>query len=118
MVWPDPKLELRAALSGRPGQSAIFNNAAIQVRLVVKCTSGLGLSQGTGLAESLLKLAQLDWNVPDCSTLSRRQKTLNVAITAHPSRGNLYLLVDGTGVKILGEGEWKIRTHGVDYRRQ
>ena len=79
---------------------------------------GLGLRQATGLAESFLKLAQLDWNVPDYSTLSRRQKTLSVAITARPSRGGLHLLIDSTGVKILGEGEWKIKKHGADYRRQ
>jgi hypothetical protein len=77
-----------------------------------------GLRQAIGLAESLLKLAQLDWNVPDYSTLSRRQKTLSVAITARPSRSGLHLLVDSTSVKVLGEGEWKIRKHGADYPRQ
>ena len=79
---------------------------------------GLGLRQATGLAESLLKLAQLDWNVPDYSTLSRRQKTLSVAITARPIRWGLHLLIDSAGVKILGGGEWKIRKHGADDRRQ
>ena len=70
----------------------------------------LGLRQAIGLAESLLKLAQLDWNVPDYSTLSRRQKTLNVAITARRSRDGLHLLVDSKGVKMLGEGEWKMKS--------
>ena len=56
--------------------------------------------------------------MPDYSILSRRQKTLSVAITARPSQGGLHLLVDSTGVKMLGEGEWKIKKHGVDYRRQ
>ena len=56
--------------------------------------------------------------MPDYSTLSRRQKTLSVAITARPSNGGLHLLVDSTGVKMLGEGEWKIKKHGADYRRQ
>lgn len=66
---------------------------------------GLGLGQATGLVESLLKLARIDWNVPDYSTLSRRQKTLSVAITARPSHSGLHLLVDSTGVKMLGEGK-------------
>ena len=43
---------------------------------------GLGLRQVTGQAESLIKLARLDSGVPDYSTLSRRQKTLSVAIAA------------------------------------
>ncbi len=58
----------------------MFSEAAIQFWLTLKCMFDLGLRQATGLAESLLKLAQLDWKVPDYSTLSRRQKTLNVAI--------------------------------------
>ena len=70
---------------------------------------GLGLRKATGLAESFLKWAQLDWNVPDYSTLSRRQKTLSVAITVRSSLGDLHLLVDSTGVQMLGEGEWKIK---------
>ena len=118
MVWLDPELQWQDVPSGRTGRPAVFSDAAIQFCLTLKCMFGLGLRQATGLAESLLKLAQLDWNVPDYSTLSRRQKTLSVAITARPSRGGLHLLVDSTGVKILGEGEWKIRKHGADYRRQ
>ena len=109
MVWFDPELAWQAAPSGRSGRPAVFSDAAIQFCLTLKCMFGLGMRQATGLAESLLKLAQLDWNVPDYSTLSRRQKTLSVAITARPSRGGLHLLIDSTGVKILGEGEWKIK---------
>ena len=118
MVWLDPELQWQAAPSGRAGRPAVFSDAAIQFCLTLKCMCGLGLRQATGLAESLLKLAQLDWNVPDYSTLSRRQKTLSVAITARSSQGGLHLLVDSTGVKMLGEGEWKIKKHGADYRRQ
>ena len=79
---------------------------------------GRGLRQTTGLAKSPLKLVELDWNVFDYSTLSRRQKTLSVAIKARSSLGSLYLLVDSTGMKMLGAGEWKIRKHGAKYRRQ
>ena len=114
MVWLDPKLQWQASPSGRAGRPELFSDAAIQFCLTLKCMFGLGLKQATGLAESLLELAQLDWNVPDYSTLSRRQKTLSVAITARSSLGGLHLLVDSTGVKMLGEGEWKIRKHGAD----
>lgn len=60
----------------------------------------------------------LDWQAPDYSTMSRREKRLQVQITARPSRGGLHLLVDSTGIKMLGEGEWKTRKHGAEYRRQ
>ena len=71
-----------------------------------------------GMTQSLLKLAGLDWPVPDYSTVSRRQKTLQVAIGAVPTTTGLHLLVDSTGIKMLGEGEWKTKKHGADYRRQ
>jgi hypothetical protein len=56
--------------------------------------------------------------VPDYSTVSRRQKTLQVAIGVTPTTTGLHLLVDSTGIKMLGEGEWKTKKHGADYRRQ
>ena len=93
----------------------MFSDAAIQFCLTLKCMFGLGLRQATGLAESLIKL---DWDVPDYSTLSRRQKTLSVAIAARRSSAALHLLIDCTCVKMLGEGEWKTKKHGADYRRQ
>lgn len=105
MVWVDPEFAWQAAPSGCAGQPAVFSDAAIQFCLTLKFMFGLGLRQTTGLAESLIKLAQLDWNVPDYSTLSRRQRLLCVAITARSSLGGLHLLVDSTGVKMLGEGE-------------
>jgi hypothetical protein len=77
---------MASCVQGRAGRPAVFSDAAIQFCLTLKCMFGSGLRQVIGLAESLLKLAQLDWNVPDCSTLSRRKKTLRVAITAGPSR--------------------------------
>lgn len=95
----------------------MFSDAAIQFCLNLKCMFGLGLRRATGLAESLIKLARLDWRMPDYSTLSRRQKTLSVAIAASRGSVGLYLLIDSTGVKMLGEGEWKTKKHGVDYCR-
>ena len=53
----------------------------------------LPLRQVIGLVESLLKLADLDWPVPDFSTLSRRQKTLSVVIPYKGSAGPLHLLI-------------------------
>jgi hypothetical protein len=118
MVWLDADVQWKAPSSGRAGRPTVFSDAAIHFCLTLKCMFGLGLRPATGLAESVLKFAQLDWNVPDYSTLSRRQKTLSVAITARPSRGGLHLLVDSTGVKMLGEGEWRILKHCADYQRQ
>ena len=69
------------------------------------------------MAGSLIRLAGLDWRVPHYSTLSRRQKSLTVAIPYRPRSGPLHLVIDSTGLKVLGEGEWKVRKHGADKRR-
>ena len=76
------------------------------------------LRQTTGLVASFLRLAGLDWPVPDFSTLSRRQKGLNVAIPYRPSTGALHLLIDCTGIKSEGEGEWFAKKHGPSKPRQ
>ena len=57
------------------------------------------------MTQSLLRLAGLDWPVPDYSTISRRQKTLQVVIGAVTTTTSLHFVVDSTGIKMLGEGE-------------
>jgi hypothetical protein len=56
--------------------------------------------------------------VPDFSTVSRRQKTLRVQWSYRASNTALDLLVDSTSIKFVGEGEWKRKKHGAEYRRQ
>ncbi|PMQ18400.1 hypothetical protein JaAD80_00390 [Janthinobacterium sp. AD80] len=104
--------------SSKRGRSRKYSEAAIQFCLTVMGMFNLALRQAIGLAQSLLKLAGLDWEVPDFSTVSRRQKHLAVMITANTTTSGLHLLVDSTGIKMLGEGEWKTKKHGADYRRQ
>lgn len=118
MIWLDPALKWAAEPTGKRGRNPTFSDAAIQLCLTIKCLFGLALRQATGMVESLLRLANLDWVVPDSSTISRRQKTLEVTIPARQSQGGLHLLVDSTGIKMLGEGEWKTKKHGAEYRRQ
>ncbi|CAN0628112.1 protein of unknown function [Burkholderia multivorans] len=50
--------------------------------------------------------------------ICRRQRDLQAQLSYQPRHGGLDLLVDSTGVKFLGEGEWKTQKHGADYRRQ
>ena len=72
----------------------------------------------TGFVQSLIKLCGLNWTAPDYSTLCRRQKHIDIAISYQKSSGGLNLLVDSTGLKFLGEGEWKRKKHQPEYRRQ
>jgi hypothetical protein len=114
LIWFDRDMAWFAAKGGKRGRSQTFSDAAIQFCLSIKCLFGLPLRQSIGMVESLLKQAGLDWPVPDFSTVSRRQKSLNVSIPYRPSSEGLHLLVDSTGIKMLGEGEWKRKKHGAD----
>ena len=111
MVWRAPK----AGSNGRP---PVFSDGAIQFCLMVKVLFGLPLRQTIGMVASILSMAELDWPVPDFSTLSRRQKTITVQIPSRRAAGPLNLLVDSTGIKFLGDGEWLARKHGSHRRRQ
>ena len=99
--------------SGKRGRSPQFSDAAIQFYLTIKNLFGLALRQTTGFVQSLLALP-----VPDFSTLCRRQGSLDVQVAYRSSAAGLHLLVDSTGIKFLGEGEWKCKKPGPERRRQ
>jgi IS5 family transposase len=104
--------------AGKRGRQRVFSDAAIQFCLSIKCLFNLALRQSLGLVESVLRLAGLDWSVPDFSTVCRRQKALRVQLPYRASTTALDLLVDSTGIKFLGEGEWKRKKHGAEFRQQ
>ncbi|EYD74387.1 Mobile element protein [Rubellimicrobium mesophilum DSM 19309] len=118
LVWLDREMEWLAPASHRPGRPQTFSDAAIQFCLGIKVLFGLAPRQTIGMVESLLKMAGLDWPVPDYSTLCRRQKTVSIQIPFRRAGGDLNLLVDSTGVKMRGDGEWQVRKHGPGRRRQ
>ena len=117
-IWLDKRMSWFAATSGKRGRSPKFSDAAIQFCLILKNLFGLALRQTTGLVQSVLELCGLAWPVPDFSTLCRRQLDLHVQVPYARSQAGLHLLVDSTGIKFLGEGEWKCKKHGPERRRQ
>jgi len=130
-IWFDPAMTWEAAPTGKRGRQpdysgeedqktvrgTVFPTNAIQTCLTMKVLFGMALRQTTGFVESLLHLIDLDWTVPNLSTLSRRQKGLKVNIPYRGSHGPLHLLIDSTGIKVEGEGEWNARKHGGTKRR-
>ena len=105
-IWLDPDMAWAAKPTGKRGRQPVYSDPAIQACLTMKVLFGMALRQTTGFVESLLHLIGLDWAVPDFSTLSRRQKILAVNIPFRGSQGPLHLLIDSTGIKVEGEGEW------------
>lgn len=118
LIWFDNDITWLAPRDGRAGRPPIFSDAAIQFCLSIKVLFRLPLRQTAGMVAALLQQAGLDWPVPDASTLCRRQKTLAVQIPYRRADGPLNLLVDSTGIKFLGDGEWQARKHGVQGRSQ
>src|SRR6187397_2199052 len=107
----------RAAPRTTPGGQARYSDLAIETSLILRTVFHQPLRQTEGLVGSLLELMGLDLPVPDHSTLSRRSRTLAVASQARTSGGPVHLLVDSTGVKLSGPGEWLVEKHGTQRRR-
>lgn len=104
-------------LSGKPGASLYYSDLAILTMATVKAVYRLAGRQCQGFLESIFQLMGLNLPVPDHSTLSRRLAQLSVPLPVIPKAGARHVVVDSTGIKVYGEGEWKTRQHGVSKRR-
>jgi Transposase DDE domain len=116
-LWFDSDMVWSAQTTGKRGRQPVYSDAAVQTCLTMKVGFGMALRQTTGSVESLLRLIGLNWEVPDFSTLSRRQKFLKVNVPYRGSQRPLHLMNDSTGIKVEGEGEWNARKHGGPRRR-
>lgn len=74
------------------------------------------LRQTEGLATSVVRMAGLQWKIPDFTTLSRRRKAALMRLTLQPKE-HVIAVLDSTGLKVYGEGEWKVRKHGYSKHR-
>ena len=107
----------RAAPRVTPGGQPHYSPLAITTALTLRAVFRLALRQTEGLIGSILRLLGLDLAVPDHSTMSRRAETLAVPPRPRSATGPLHLLVDSTGLKLCGAGEWLIEKHGTKKRR-
>ncbi|MEO0537638.1 MAG: IS5 family transposase [Cyanobacteria bacterium P01_A01_bin.123] len=103
--------------TGHRGASPTYSDLAIATVATLKSLFHLAGRQAQGLTQSLFKLMQINLPVPDHSTVSRRLGTLSVSMPVQQHTGPRHVVVDSTGIKIYGEGEWKTRQHGVSKRR-
>ena len=103
--------------SGLPGAQRKFSNLAIESALTLRLVFGLPLRQAEGFLRSLFVLMGVELAVPDHTTLSRRGKGLGVRLRSSASTGPIHLIVDSTGLSIVGEGEWAAAKHGGKGRR-
>jgi transposase len=109
--WVEPEL------SGKRGESRYYSDVAIATMGTIKSVYGLADRQCQGFLESIFELMGLELSVPDHSTLSRRLGQLTVSLPMVDKATARHVVVDSTGVKVYGEGEWKTRQHGISKRR-
>lgn len=103
--------------TGQRGKPRTYSDTVIHCMATLAEVYNLPLRATQGLLRSVIKLLKLDLPVPDYTTLARRRKELEVELPRRPTGKALHLVVDSTGVKIYGEGEWKVRQHGYSKRR-
>ena len=89
----------------------------ILTALTLRAVFRLAYRQAEGLIGSIVGLLGLDLPVPDHTTLSRRAATLDVPRPRSAGSEPLHLLVDSTGLKLCGKGEWLQERHGTATRR-
>jgi hypothetical protein len=117
-VWMSEDFEKTWCYDGpkQRGSPLEYSEQSIKIMLMVKNVFHLSNRAAEGFVRSLFAMLKVSLSVPDHTTLSRRGKTLEVKLTKKVS-GHIDIVMDSTGLKIYGEGEWKVRTHGKSKRR-
>jgi len=94
-----------------------YSDQAILCLLSLREVFSLTYRQTEGFGRSLVRMMAIDIRIPDYTSLQKRAKKLDVALELKPVTGARDIVVDSTGLKVYGEGEWKARKHGVSKRR-
>src|SRR5215813_3413934 len=119
-VWVSPEAVenwTTDELTGEQGASPTFTDLTIEAMATVQAIYGLAGRQTQGFLQSVFELMKLDLTAPDHSTLSWRRRQLTIILPVKDWSRSRHLVIDSTGVKVYGEGEWKVRQHGVGKRR-
>jgi hypothetical protein len=117
-IWVDQRTLQAWRYQGptKRGAQLEYSDLAIECLLTLRCVYHLTLRATEGFARSLFGSMQVDLPVPDYTTLCRRAATVRITLPKR-AEGPLHLVLDSTGLKVYGEGEWKVRQHGYSKRR-
>ena len=109
----------RPTPSGRRqrGGQVEYSERAIECMLTLKAVFHLPYRQTEGFGRSLMALLAVNVKIPDYTTLCKRSPELRVALSPNQVQGAKHIVVDSSGLKVYGEGEWKVRQHGPSKRR-
>jgi len=117
-IWIEPNIRGKwyEAHNGKKGGQIKYSDFAIQTMLTIGKVFHQRLRQTEGLVESIFRLLRIKVEIADYTTLSRRGEDLKVVIPKE-EKESVHIIVDSSGVKVFGEGEWKVSKHGYSKRR-
>ena len=118
-IWIDQETESEWYYDGpnqRGGQFE-YSDKCIEIACIVREVYRLGYRQTEGFLESLVNKMGWGVKVPDYTVINRRRKGLQIKVQGCMGRGKKYIVIDSTGAKVYGEGEWKVRQHGWSKHR-
>ncbi|MEZ8843907.1 IS5 family transposase [Vibrio splendidus] len=102
---------------GKRGRGVQYSDTAIETALMIKGIFSLPLRALQGFIDSIFELLEVPLTPPDYTCISKRSKTVQVKYR-NKSRGAIrHIAIDSTGLKVFGEGEWKVKKHGAEKRR-
>jgi transposase len=118
-VWVTPEAiaAWTPAPTGRRGRPRDYSDLAIESGLMLRLAFGRPWRQTEGMLGSIMSLLGLDLPVPDHTTFSRRSVDLGVATALKQANGPVHVVIDSTGLKVFGTGEWQLEKHGGKPRR-
>ena len=103
--------------SGMRGGQRRYSDLAIETALTLRLIYHLPLRQAEGFLTSLFAMMELDLPAPDYTTVSRRGQHLKRRLRPAPTGEGIHLVLDSTGLSVVGEGEWAAAKHGARGRR-
>lgn len=104
-------------VASKKGPPFVYSDLAIETGLTLRSLFHLPLRQTQGFLTGFMSLMMIDVRVPDYSTFCRRASGLKIDLGYLKSSKSIDVVVDASGLKVYGEGEWKVRTHGKGKRR-
>lgn len=112
-IWFDESIKYNWLYAGKqePGGKQIYSDNAIEFCLTIRSLFRLPYRQTEGFVKSLMDAAGLELPVPSYTQFNRRTKHIEVKLNNAHAKG-IHIAADSTGLKVYGEGEWKVRKHG------
>src|SRR4051812_46064716 len=116
-VTPEALAAWHGPATGRRGRSRYYSDVAIETGQMLRLAFGRPWRQTEGLLRSIATLLGVSLAVPDHTTFSRRSIGLSLATPLPATTGPVHVVLDSTGLKVYGAGEWQREKHGVRGRR-